>query len=712
MTMTMTSPTPDQVTRPEDETRRRPLLNLLMTGRTHGKRSPVTCMYKCDNACFHPVPNTSDNTYFRDIADAALSRRAVLAGGAAAAGALVLSAAVAGGEPASAATGTATAQAVGRGGGKAFGFQPITPVPADVDALTVPRGFRWNPIIRWGDPLFDRRDAFDPENQTAEKQARQFGYNNDYLDIIVEPNGKKALLVANQEYTNAGIMFPPAADEAERLEQLRVSKAAHGMAVVELERRRRGEPWSYVVGGRCNRRITADTRMVFSGPAAGSDLLKTVDDPEGRYPVGTFGNCAGGTTPWGTVLSGEENFNGYFRAAGTSREHQRYGLSSSASSYGWEAVDPRFDARQPGYENEPNRFGWIVEIDPENPDELPVKHTALGRLKHEGANVTLSRSGHAVAYMGDDERFDYLYKFVSKNRYQPGNSRKARAHNKTLLSEGSLYVAKFTGDSPIDEITGTGALPSDGSFDGTGEWVPLMIDGASAVPGFTVEQVLVHTRLAADAVGATKMDRCEDVEPNPHTGRVYVACTNNTDRGKDGKEGATEVNPRNTNRDGHVIEITESHGDATSTRFGWSILLLCGDPATNPYTYFAGFPADRVSPISCPDNLTFDSRGDLWISTDGAPSTIGYNDGLFRVPLEGPERGHVQQFLAVPRDAETCGPVVHDEEGSVFVAVQHPGEDGSWDAQRSYFPDYIEPGTLSRGKWGGPRPSVVQVTRA
>ena len=695
--MTLTSPAPGSD---------RPQLKLLMTGATHGKRSPVTCLYKCDNACFHPVPNTSSNGYFRDIADSVLSRRAVLAGGAAAASALVLTSAVGGGTPASAAT-------TGRGGGAAFGFTPIAPVPASVDALTVPQGFRWTPIIRWGDPLFDRADAFDPGAQTAEKQARQFGYNNDYLDILVAPNGREAVLVANQEYTNAGIMFPPAASEEERLEQLRVSKAAHGLSVVELRRRRKGEPWSYVVGARRNRRITADTTFVFDGPAAGSDLLKTVADPSGTHPVGTFGNCAGGTTPWGTILSGEENFNGYFRAVGTSDAHKRYGLTEKASSYGWEAVDPRFDARQPGYENEPNRFGWIVEVDPEAPDEAPVKHTAMGRFKHEGANVTISRSGHAVAYMGDDERFDYLYKFVSKNTFRRGNSARDRRHNKALLSEGSLYVARFTGDSPTSEIVGTGALPSDGAFDGTGEWVALHVNGVSKVPGFTIDQVLVNTRLAADTVGATKMDRCEDVEPNPVSGRIYVACTNNTDRGKLGaKEGATEANPRNSNRDGHVVEITEARGDHTSTRFGWSILILAGDPAVNPLTYFAGFPADQVSPISCPDNLAFDSEGNLWISTDGAPGTIGYGDGLFRVPLEGPRRGQVQQFLSVPRDGETCGPVIHDRDGSVFVAVQHPGEDGSWGAQNSYFPDYIEPGSLRQGKWGGPRPSVVQVTRA
>ncbi len=229
--------------------------------------------------------------------------------------------------------------------------------------------------------------------------------------------------------------------------------------------------------------------------------------------------------------------------------------------------------------------------------------------------------------------------------------------------------------------------------------------------GFTTEQVLVNTRLAADAVGATKMDRCEDVEPHPTTGRVYVACTNNTDRGAVGKEGATEVNPRNSNRDGHIVEITEAAGDATATTFGWSLLLVCGDPAVNASTYFAGFPAEKVSPISCPDNVAFDSDGNLWISTDGAPSTIGYCDGLFKVPLKGAERGRVQQFLSVPRESETCGPVIHDRDSSVFVAVQHPGENGTWDAQRSFFPDYIAPGALADGKWGGPRPAVIQTTK-
>lgn len=675
-------------------------LLLPMAGHTAGKRSPVTCHLKCADACFHPVPNTSDNEYFRDIASASLTRRSVLWGAVAAGGAIVVGAAVGDAQPAA---------AWGRPVKGRLPFTPIAPVSAAVDAFVVPDGYTWSPIIRWGDPLFSKRDVFDPTKQTAALQERQFGYNNDYVDIIEGPAGLGALLVANQEYTNENIMFPAATTPEELDEQRRIAIAAHGMAVVQLYRTRKGKPWTYAVGAPLNRRITGNTPFTFSGPAAGSALLKTVEDPTGTTARGTLGNCAGGTTPWGTVLSGEENFNGYFRTAGTSAADLRYGLADRATSRGWESVDPRFDARTPGYENEPNRFGWIVEVDPLDPHSPPVKHTALGRFKHEGANVVIGRTGRAVAYMGDDERFDYLYKFVSTGTYRPGASLRARRHNKTLLAAGSLYVARFSGDSPVAEITGTGALPSDGAFDGTGQWVPLMIDGVSQVPGFTADELVVNVRLAADAVGATKMDRCEDVEPHPKSGRVYVVCTNNTDRGKVGKEGATEPNPRTNNRDGHVIEITEAGNDAAATTFGWSILLVCGDPATNTSTYFAGFPPEKVSPISCPDNVTFDSTGNMWLATDGAPGVIGYCDGLFKVPLEGPERGRVQQFLSVPAEAETCGPVVRDEDGMVYVAVQHPGENGTWAQQHSYFPDYVAPGTVAGGRWGGPRPSVVQV---
>ena len=715
---------------------------LPMAPHTQGKRSAVTCHLKCADACFHPVPNTSANEYFRDVAERALSRRTILGGAAVGAIAIAVGPALA---PETAVAAPLDAKG-GGGGARGLAFGAIPAQAATVDAFTVPAGYRWSPVIRWGDPVLAGGAAFDASAQSAEQQLLQFGYNNDYLDIMPlddtrgaafwngtgqefgrtrqkgrgrgsDPKGRdsarKALLVANHEYVNPAIMFVPTTDPVVLAEQRKIQMAAQGMAVVELTRKRKTKPWVYSPVSRYNRRIHTGTAFEVDGPAAGSALMTTVADPAGRTVLGTLGNCAGGTTPWGTVLSGEENFNGYFRTAGTSASDKRYGLRDAETSGGWEHVDPRFDARNPGYENEPNRFGWIVELDPYEPETAPVKHTALGRFKHEGANVLLAPSGQAVAYMGDDERFDYLYKFVSTGTMRNGASKKDRAYNRTLLSQGSLYVARFTGDSPAAQIDGTGTLPADGAFDGTGEWLALTIDGVSQVPGFDDAAVLVDARLAADALGATKMDRCEDVEPSPTTGRVYVACTNNTDRGKVGKEGATEVNPRLSNRDGHVVEIAEAGNDATSTTFTWNLLLVCGDPAKNVSTYFAGFPREKVSPISCPDNVAFDDSGNLWISTDGQPGVIGYADGLFKVPLEGKDRGRVQQFLAVPVDAETCGPVIHEDDEMVFVAVQHPGEDGTVAAPRSFFPDYVPAGTApGAGQTSGPRPAVVQVWKA
>ncbi|WP_434617819.1 PhoX family protein [Arthrobacter sp. A5] len=660
----------------------KPKLNLLpMLGHTRGKRSAVTCALKCDNACAKAVCNESDNGYFRDIASATFSRRSALGFGGAGILSLAAVALAACAPPSEAGAGTRASKGTGA---KGLAFDAIQPVDLTVDAFNVPTGYSWSPIIRWGDPLFADSPDFDLANQSAAAQARQFGYNNDYLEILRSGNGKNALLVCNHEYVNPAIMFPSVASDAEALERRRIAMAAHGMAVVELERGNTGKPWKYIQGGKRNRRITAHTAFELTGPLAGSSYVKTTADPGGHTVLGTVGNCSGGSTPWGTILSGEENFNGYFRCAATSAAEKRYGFTDKATTTGWETLEPRWDARTPGYENEINRFGYIVEIDPDNPESTPVKHTALGRLKHEGANVIVAGNGHVAAYMGDDEKFDYLYKFVSQDTYRKDD----KQHNMTLLTAGNLYVARFTGDSPATEIDGTGKLPADGAFHGSGEWLPLVVDGKSAIDAMTLEEVLVHTRLAADKAGATKMDRCEDVQPHPVTGRVYVACTNNSDRGKPGKAASDETNPRSLNRDGHIVEITETADDATATTFKWSLLMVCGDPAKNESAYFAGYPQDKVSPISCPDNVAFDAAGNLWISTDGAPSAIGYNDGLFKVMLEGTERGRVQQFLSVPRDAETCGPVVHDDEGMVYVAVQHPGEEGTFEDQHSYFPDY------------------------
>ncbi|QQQ76398.1 PhoX family phosphatase [Saccharothrix sp. 6-C] len=662
-------------------------------------RSAITCKYRCGDACAHEAPNTSDNAYFGDVVGEVVRRRGLLKAGA------VLAVAGAGVGLVGAGSAAAKPQVeldVDLGGGRRRdGLNFAAVAPNTEDRVVTPEGYEQGVVLRWGDPVVPGAPTFDFDRQTPAAQAKQFGYNCDFLGLVPVGGHDQWVLVANHEYTTEEFLFKDWDANNPTREQTEIAWAAHGASVVLVERDRRSGKLVPKLDRRYNRRITATTPFKVTGPAAGSKLLKTSADPTGTKVLGTLNNCAGGVTPWGTILSGEENFNQYFANAGSVTDPvakarlARYGLSGAASTRKWERFDKRFDVAQEP--NEVNRFGWVVEIDPLDPDSTPVKHTALGRFKHEGANVIIARDGRAVAYMGDDERFDYMYKFVSDEKVKPGNSKHAREHNRTLLDKGTLYVAKFTGDSPVAEIDGSGALPADGGFDGSGEWIPLAAGNRSFVPGFTAEEVYVFTRLAADAVGPTKMDRPEDVEPNPRNRRVYAALTNNTDRGKAGKEGPTEPNPRPNNRHGHVLELEERRGDNTATSFSWKLLLVCGDPASAD-TYFGGYDKTQVSPISCPDNVAFDARGNLWISTDG--NALKSNDGLFAVPVEGPYRGRVKQFLTVPKGAETCGPVVEDD--FVLVSVQHPGEiDGASAANPlSHWPD---------GGTSQPRPSVVAV---
>ncbi|HEY8534111.1 MAG TPA: PhoX family phosphatase [Micromonospora sp.] len=693
------------------ETWRRPLAIL-----GHGGRSVMTCRYRCGRACDHPAPNQSPNPTFADLVATtttggrvALSRRTVLRTGAL--GSLVLSL-TAVGAPAVAAESPHGGR---RPGGKphppqhggSLTFSPVAPNRRD--DIVLPPGYTYAVVIRWGDPVLPGAPEFDLHHQTAERQSQQFGYNNDFVAVLPLDQPDRALLVVNHEYTDEELMFPGFTSHAAlSVEQVRTAIAAHGISVVEIERVGRTGQWRVVRSGPrpYNRRVTAlSTEFVLTGPAAGSPWLRTAADPRGRTVIGTLNNCAGGVTPWGTVLSGEENVDQYFVGgdavpAALKPRYARYGITTStrypSDSRRWERADERFDlARHP---NEAHRFGWIVEIDPYDPRSRPRKHTALGRFKHEGATVAVAKDGRVVVYMGDDERFEYLYKFVSDKKMMPGTSPAARRHNLTLLESGTLYVATFRFTS-AGEIDGSGRLPSDGAFNGTGRWIRLVSGGRSYVPGMTADEVLVFTRLAADAVGATKMDRPEDVEPNPVTGRIYAALTNNSARGVGSNPRADEANPRTANKHGHILEITEDEGDFAAETFTWSVPIVCGDPA-DPSTYFAGFDKRRVSPISCPDNLTFDSQGTMWIATDG--SALGSNDGLFATPVTGPERGYLRQFLTVPVGAEACGPFITHDDRSLFLAVQHPGEvDGaSLENPASTWPD----GTI-------PRPAVICVWR-
>jgi uncharacterized protein len=692
----------------------RRFLPLLGGGPTHpGGRSAMTCRYRCADACAHPVPNTSDNAYFGDVVAAGMSRRGLLKAGALAG--IVVTAG--GGTVAGAAPAAAATAAVPRGDdapepedGSALTFPPVA--VNTVDNVNVPNGYDWSPLIAWGDPVVEGAPRHDLEHQTAAAQAQQFGYNCDYVAVFPLEDPDRALLVVNHEYTDEQLMFPNWTGAADATaEEIRVAMAAHGLSVVEIERVGDTGEWRASEQRRYNRRVTAMTRMKITGPAAGHPLLRTSADPTGTVVRGMLNNCAGGMTPWGTVLTGEENFNGYFGAYGDppaelAESYARYGIGSEPGTdfwRNWEKVDDRFNlAEEP---HEPHRFGWVVEIDPYDPDFTPRKRTALGRMKHEGATTAITADGRVAVYMGDDERYDYIYKFVSKEKVREGTSRSARRHNLTLLDEGDLYVAKFTGDSP-GEIDGSGQLPSDGKFDGSGFWTPLVLDGKSRVPGMSVEQVLILTRLAADARGATKMDRPEDVERNPVNGRIYAALTNNSRRTPAEADEANPVAPGNDetganigNRHGHVIEIRERGDDPGSQIFGWQIVLVAGDPE-DPTTYFAGYDKDQVSPISCPDNVAFDPAGNLWIATDG--NALGFNDGMFAMPVEGPERGHLKQFLSVPVGAECCGPFITADARTALAAMQHPGEtDGStFENPSSTFP------------YGGvPRPTVVSVWR-
>jgi secreted PhoX family phosphatase len=726
--------------------RPRVLLPLLDSVR-HGSRSHTTCYYRCGNACDAPVPNKTDNPTFADVVQIAFSRRGLLK--AAGAGALV----VASGPTATAAAADGSARGRPSPSDGALTFEPVE--PNLLDELVTADGYLYSVVMRWGDPVEQGAPEFRIDAQTPEAQAKQFGYNCDYLGLLpLDGSDRSALLVVNHEYTDEQLMFAGVTDEESPTtdEQKRIAMMAHGLSVVEVVRVGHSGNWRPNNRSGRNRRITPATPMELTGPVAGSEYVRTSADPAGRTVLGTLNNCAGGMTPWGTTLHGEENFNQYFGASVPVTEdpaeprYDRYGISIDApSARRWDEIDPRFDIVQEP--NEPNRFGYIVELDPYDPTSTPRKRTALGRFKHEGANVRIAEDGRVVAYSGDDERFEYIYKFVSRKRYDPRSNAAARAHNRTLLEDGDLYVAHFTGDSPPEQIDGRATLPADGEFDGTGQWIPLVKEGESMIPGKSVAWVLTFTRLAADRLGKeldengnfpdpaapvvvdgakvpTQMDRPEDIQVNPVNGRVYAALTNNSERTT-----ADEANPvawsfafdpedgmyveRAGNRNGHVLEWQETDGIAGDD-FYWRVFIVAGDP-TKPATYFAGFDKSKVSPISCPDNVEFDPAGNLWISTDGTVlSTVnqetgtaaGSNDGLFGVPTAGPERGHVKCFLTVPVGAECSGPLITSDARSAFISVQHPGEtDGSTREN----PSSTWPDRLAEDPY--PRPSVAVVFR-
>ena len=575
--------------------------------------------------------------------------------------------------------------------GTALGF---TAVPASLqDAVRVPPGYEFQILYRWGDPtgIAGNLPAFRPDAaNTAEEQAAQAGMHHDGMFFFpLGTDGRRALLVINHEYTDERQLHSDGAKPATR-DKVMKSLHAVGVSVIEIERQ--SESWQQVLPSRYARRIHGRTPMAISGPAAGHTWLQTAADPSGRQVLGTLANCAMGVTPWGTYLTCEENFHGYFGAdktavAPTDAAARRYATLPGGQWVDWYRFDERFDlSKNP---HEPNRFGWVVEIDPMDPTSTPVKRTALGRKCTESATCTLTTDGRVAVYMGDDARFEFIYKFVSRDRVRPGGY----AANRDLLDHGTLYAARFDAD-------------------GRGRWLPLSPDN----PVLKTEnnlagpaELLVRARLAGSAVGATPMDRPEWVAIHPRTGEVFVSLTNNAQRGTPGRPDVDAANPRAANLGGHIIRWTESGHDAAATTFQWDQFVLAGDPAVPGAA--TRYPSSTADPFGAPDGLHFDSAGLLWIQTDMSGQAIGKgayaNLGNNALLCADPSTGAIKRFLTGPNGCEITGCVVTPDRSTLFVNIQHPGEtsDAGGGSANSAWPDGTVPGSAR------PRSATVAVRR-
>ncbi|WP_206741572.1 PhoX family protein [Hyphomonas oceanitis] len=567
--------------------------------------------------------------------------------------------------------------------GSTLAFREISLMKTPGEVL--PEGYRSRVIIRWGDALFEDVPDFDPATLTPDIAARQFGVNNDFLAFLpLGDDPSRGLLYANHEYPNPHLMWTGLSEHSAAREmtdnQVAVTMASVGGSVVEL--RKADGAWQPVRDSQYNRRITATTPMRISGPAAGHPRLQTQADPTGTRVLGTLSNCNGGVTPWGTILTCEEGageiFGGDWQSAPDHALLKRYYYDDTDNDrWGWTRVAPRFSLENEP--NEPNRYEWVVEIDPADPTSTPVKRTALGRFAHEGASTILAPDGRVVVYLGDDWEFEYCYRFVSTHPVRPGGA----AANRDLLDEGVLFVAQFEANGQL-------------------KWIPLVFGQGPLIPenGFHSQgDVLINTRGAADLVGATPMDSPEGFAPNPVTGTVIIALTSNDDRSD-----PDPANPRANNRYGHLLELrppqTVNGRDHAADTFAWEVLALCGDPATpdhatrfHPATSSNGWFTD-------PDNIGFDPTGRLWICTDGVQPSG--HDGLYAMDLEGYGRALPKLFYAPPAGAECCSPTFIDNGATLLLGIQHPGEGAaSLDLTPTRWPDF--------DPTRPPRPSIVAI---
>ncbi|MCF7362338.1 PhoX family phosphatase [Vibrio sp. A1-b2] len=558
------------------------------------------------------------------------------------------------------------------------------PVPASTaDTVVVPKGYKATPLISWGDPIFPNAPDFDPSGkQESAAQALQFGDNTDGMSLF-PISDDRAVLAINNEYTNYEYLFDHQGKNMTADDVLK-AQAAVGNTIVEIVRK--DGQWMIDRNGKRNRRITANTQMKMTGPAAGHELLKTAADPSGTMPKGTFNNCANGQTPWGTYLTCEENFNSFFGAntkGSVNADQKRYGISAKPSDYQWHKFDERFDVTK--NPNEPNRHGWVVEIDPNDPNSTPLKRSALGRFKHENAALTINKDNHVVVYLGDDERGEHLYRFVSKNKYQKGDD----AANRNLLEEGTLYVAQFDME--------------DKALKGQGRWLELTFgkNGLTPENGFNSQaEVLIFARRAATQVGATTMDRPEWVAVHPNNEYVFCTLTNNKNRGKEGQP-VGGPNPREKNNYGQIVRWMPVKGDHTAEMFAWDLYLIAGNPTVNQGNLYAGSENINANNMfNSPDGIGFDKAGRLWIQTDGNYSNKGEfaGQGNNQMLCGDPITGEIHRFLTGPVACEITGLTFSPDQKTMFIGVQHPGEE----LQASNFP---------AGGSSKPRSTIMMITR-
>ncbi|MFT7617689.1 MAG: secreted PhoX family phosphatase [Planctomycetota bacterium] len=568
-----------------------------------------------------------------------------------------------------------------------IGFESI-PASTD-DVIHMAPGYEHRVLYAWGDPVNPSGPQFEKDaSNPAKDQWQQAGTHHDGMEFFsVDGSSDHGYLVLNHESFDDNLIHKEGTNPPSKEKSLK-GMSACGVSVIEVKRDEKSGEWERVES-RLARRITAASPTLVQGPAAGHVTMQTSADPQGKTVLGTFGNCAAGKTPWGTYLTCEENFQDFFKLPAVdkrpSKAERRY-MTDAYLMNQWHLFDQRFDYN--AEPNEFNRFGWVVEIDPLN-KRPPTKRTALGRFRHENAGVTLSKDNHVVVYMGDDARFEYVYKFVSTGKYDPDD----HSNVSDLLDRGTLYAGQF-----LEE--------------GKGQWVELTHgkNGLDAKSGFPDQAtVVINARLAADHVGATNMDRPEWLVVHEERGEVYASLTNNDRRGLEGQPGPNPANPRAQNYDGQIVRWTETGGDAAATSFDWNIFQLCGEAEDEPR-------------YSSPDGMHIDSRGLLWVQTDVSSGYLnsGRYEGMGNNQMIAvdPHSGESRRFMTGPVRCEITGVTTTPDGKTLFVNVQHPGQpstgtDPNQPDKYSNWPDGETDEVRSgRPQCGRPRSATLVIQRS